>query len=62
MLTVAEVDRMFGPAVAEDDQLGATPTDFRKRVTQLRDLLAAEDSIKVADEGEHDRLLAPQLP
>jgi hypothetical protein len=61
MLAVAEVDRMFGPAVADDDQLGATPADLWKRVAQLRDLLAAEDSPEVADEREHDRLFAPQV-
>ena len=61
MLAVAEVDRMLWPAVADDDQLGTAAADLCKRVTQLRDLLAAEDSTKVADEGEHDRLLAPEI-
>jgi hypothetical protein len=52
---------MLRLAVADDDQLGATVADLGKRVTQLRDLLAAEDSAKVADEGEHHGLPAPQL-
>jgi hypothetical protein len=29
-------------------------------VAQLRDLLAAEQSAEVADEGENDRLVSPQ--
>jgi hypothetical protein len=61
MLAVAEVDRMLGPAVAEDDQLGAPAADLWKRVTQLRDLLAAENSTEVADEGEHYRMLVPEF-
>jgi len=61
MLAIAEIDCMLGPAVADDDQLGTTAADLGKCVTQLRDLLAAEDSTKVADEGEHDRLLGPQI-
>ena len=61
MLAVAEIAGMLRPAVADDDQLGSTPADLRKRVAQLRNLLAAEDSAKVADEGEHDRLLAPEI-
>ena len=52
---------MLGAAVADDDQFGATAANLGKRVTQLRDLLAAEDSAKVADEGEDDRLLVPQV-
>jgi uncharacterized membrane protein len=61
MLGVTEVGRMLRLAIADDDQLGSTPADLRKRIAQLRDLLAAEDSTKVADEGEHDRLLAPEI-
>ena len=51
---------MLRLAITDDDQLGTTTVDFWKRVTQLRDLLAAEDSTKVADECEHDRPLAPE--
>ena len=61
MLAVAEIDRMLGAAVADDDQLRATVANLGKRVTQLRNLLAAEESAKVADEGEHHGLLAPQI-
>ncbi len=42
-------------------RLGATAADLGKRVTQLRDLLAAEDSAEVADEGEHHGAVPPQV-
>jgi hypothetical protein len=61
MLGVTEVGRMLRLAIADDDQLGSASADFCKCVTQLRDLLAAEDSAKMADECEHDRLLAPKI-
>jgi len=53
------VHRTPAPAVADDDQLGAAAANLGKGVTQLRDLLAAEESAEVADEGEHHGLLAP---
>jgi hypothetical protein len=61
MLGVTEIDRMLRLTIADDDQLGAAAADLRKCVTQLRDLLAAEDSTKVADEGEDHRLVTPQI-
>ena len=61
VLGVTEVDRMLRLAVADDDQFGAAAADVWKCVTQLRDLLAAEDSTKVADEGEDHRLVTPEV-
>ena len=50
-----------GTSVANDDQLGAVTPYRWKDVPQLRDLLAAENSSEVADEGEDNRLLLPEI-
>ena len=61
MLGIAKVRCMFGTSVANDDQLGAVTPYRWKDVPQLRDLLAAENSSEVADEGEDNRLLLPEI-
>ena len=60
-LGIAEVYRMLGPAVADDDQFGTALANGRKCVTQLRDLLAAEQSTEMADERQHHRAMLPQI-
>jgi len=48
------------PGGAYDHEGGATPLDLGPARDQASDLLAAEDSAEVADEGEDDRALGPE--
>ena len=52
--------RLLGRAVAENDQFAASCVDTGDVVTQLRDLLLAEDSAEVADHREEDGLALPE--
>jgi hypothetical protein len=51
----------LGTAVADNPQVGTEISDLLYRVTQLRDLLTAEDSTKVSNEEEDRRFLRPGL-
>ena len=51
---------MLRPGRAHDHEGGATPLDLGPARDQASDLLAAEDSAEVADEGEHHRALGPE--
>ena len=59
---VPHVPGLGRQTVADHHQLGAPLLDLRVNVTQLRDLLAAEQSAEVADEDEENRLLLPGAP
>jgi len=56
---LAEGRQVIGPAGSHDHQLAAPPMDLRQDLGETSDLLVAEDSAEVADEGEHD---GPALP
>jgi len=60
-LSIAEVHRVFRPAVADDYQFGPTLANRRKRVAQLRDLLSAEQSAEMPDERQHHRTALPEI-
>lgn len=50
---------MLRRAVAKDDEFGASGVDAGKVVAELRNLLLAEQSAKVANHGEDDGLFLP---
>jgi hypothetical protein len=56
---LAEARQMLGLAGADDDQLAAALVDLRQDFDEASNLLVAEQSAEVADEGEHD---GPGLP
>ena len=49
----------MGFSVSDNDQLSSGVRYLVKFVAQLRDLLAAEKSAKVADKHQHGRLVLP---
>ena len=59
-LVLAERCREVRGAVPDDDELGPSGVDVIQSVAQLRDLLTAEQSAEVSDEGEHDRAVRPE--
>ncbi len=48
-------------AVSDHRQLGLAAANLGQEVTQLRDLLATEDSPEVADEDQDHRSVAPEI-
>lgn len=51
--------RLMGFSITHDNKLCPALGDLMKFVSQLRDLLAAEESAKVPDENEHRVLVLP---
>jgi hypothetical protein len=50
---------VLGPSRPDDDERGAPPLDPGLRGGQVSDLLTAEDSAEVADEGEDGLPVGP---
>jgi hypothetical protein len=57
---LAEARQMLGLAGADDGQLAAALVDLRQDFDEASNLLVAEESAEVADEGEDDGLLLPE--
>jgi len=55
-----EALQVLGPSRPDDDERGAPPLDPGLRRGQISDLLTAEDSAEVADEGEDDLPVGPR--
>ena len=51
---------MLGPTVPHNDQFRSQGADVLHHIAQLRDLLAAEESAKVANEDKDNRLVLPE--
>ena len=56
---LTEALQVLGPSRPDDDERGAPPLDPGLGGGQVSDLLTAEDSAEVADEGEDGRPIVP---
>jgi hypothetical protein len=61
LLLLLEGFGMLRTAIADNYKFSAKETDCVHDVAQLRDLLTAEQSAKVPDEDENNRLILPQM-